>query len=276
MLVDLYPALEVGRWQVAQRDSRDARRARSMLHQDLDAVEAVWHGYSGVAKAQLCGPLTMAANLELRSGDVMASDPAALGDLAASLAEGVVQHLKDVATRVPGATWWVQVDEPMLATVTGGGLARPSGWGAVPAMATADAVALLRDIEEAIGSQGAEVVIHCGEDALDWAVVEQISAAAVSVDLDNLDDLASVDGSATWAPRLEAWWASGRRVWFGVEPDDVEVAVAALRRVRSVLDVPWPEFLDGVVLTPTGSTGPVSARAYADLRSLMKRLHDST
>ena len=62
----------------------------------------------------MCGPLTLAAVLELRGGEAAVSDPVATADLAASLAEGLVAHLGDLRRRVPGADWVVQLDEPAL------------------------------------------------------------------------------------------------------------------------------------------------------------------
>lgn len=290
MLIDLYPELDVERWRISLRDGRDARRARSMLAQDLDAVEAVWQGYAGAAKTQVCGPLTMAGTLELRSGEVMASDPAALRDLAASLVEGVVRHLSDLANRVPGATWWVQIDEPLLSQVTGGRLTRPSGWGTVPAMPTTEAAALLQSTVDAVRRQGAEVVVGCGDDGLDWDVVGRLSADAIRVDLvdlvelgdlgepGDLGDLGGLGAVSTWGPALEEWWSRGGGLWLGVDSEDskdAEAAVSGLHQVRSVLGVTAEVFADGVVLTPTRAAGPVGAGAYAALKALMIRLHDS-
>lgn len=278
MLIDLYLELDIERWRISLRDGRDARRARSMLAQDLDAVEAVWQGYAGAAKTQVCGPLTMAGTLELRSGEVMASDPAALRDLAASLVEGVVRHLSDLANRVPGATWWVQIDEPLLGQVTGGRLTRPSGWGTVPAMPTTEAAAFLQSTVDAVRRQGAEVVVGCGDDGLDWDVVGRLSTDAIRVDLGDLIELGGHDALgavSTWGPALEEWWSGGGGVWFGVDPEDAEAAVSGLHQVRSVLGVTAEVFADGVVLTPTRAAGPVGAGAYAALKALMIRLHDS-
>ena len=83
------------------RAGRDTRRARALLSEDLDAVEDRLQGYAGPAKLQMCGPLTLAAVLELRGGEAAVSDPVATADLAASLAEGLAAHLDDLRRRVP-------------------------------------------------------------------------------------------------------------------------------------------------------------------------------
>ncbi len=139
VLVDVPAEWEGSRWRSTSRDGRDARRARALLSEDLDAVEDRLQGYVGPAKLQMCGPLTLAAVLELRGGEAAVSDPVATADLAASLAEGLVGHLSDLRRRVPGAEWVVQIDEPALSSVTAGAIPRSSGWGTVAAVPQADA-----------------------------------------------------------------------------------------------------------------------------------------
>ena len=105
LLVDMPAEVTPRGWRLAERPGRDLARARSMLASDLDVLEEVLQGFTGPVKIQLCGPWTLAATLELtRTMNVALSDPGAVADLTASLAEGAAAHAADVAKRVPGAT----------------------------------------------------------------------------------------------------------------------------------------------------------------------------
>src|SRR6478672_12311688 len=123
---DLQPA----GWRLTDASGVDHRRARSLLAQDLDAVEELAQGYAGTFKTQVAGPWTLAATVEKPRGDKVLSDHGARRDLAQALAEGVRVHLADLRRRVSGADRWiVQVDEPMLAAVVAAQVPTASGFG---------------------------------------------------------------------------------------------------------------------------------------------------
>ena len=98
----------------------DHRRARSLLAQDLDALEERTQGFEGRLKVQVTGPWTLAATVEKPRGDRVLSDHGARRELAQALAEGLREHVADVQRRVPGAELVVQVDEPALPFVLAG------------------------------------------------------------------------------------------------------------------------------------------------------------
>ena len=128
LLIDLSVDATPRGWRLADRPGRDVRRAQSLLSRDLDALEEVADGYQGPLKLQVCGPWTMAASLELaRSQEPVLADPGAVRDLTASLAEGVAAHVAGVRARVPGARLLLQLDEPSLPAVLGGGVPSASG-----------------------------------------------------------------------------------------------------------------------------------------------------
>ena len=128
LLVDIPVEVTARGWRLAERPGRDLARARTMLSSDLDALEEVLDGFRGPVKIQVCGPWTLAATLELtRTMNVAIADPGAVGDLTASLAEGVAAHAAELAKRVPGARLVVQIDEPALAAVAGGEVPTASG-----------------------------------------------------------------------------------------------------------------------------------------------------
>ena len=277
LLIDLPLEIEVSRWRTSAAVGRDLRRSRALLAEDLDAVEEQWNGYEGPAKLQVCGPLTAAASIELRSGDALASDAAARTDLTASLVEGLVSHLAELRRRVPGARWCVQVDEPRAASVTRGQLTRPSGWGTFPAVAQTEALRLLQEVVDAAHGLEVAVIVHCCDPEPDWSLIGASGAEAWSVSLDQLDL-----GSSDVADRLAAWWGQGGDLWCDTDPSASRHVDASssgqldrLQLLRSVVGSDPEGFADRLVLTPrcalTGD-GPVGREAYADVRNIMKRL----
>jgi hypothetical protein len=295
VLVDVPAEWEGSRWRVSSRVGRDARRARSLLSEDLDAVEDRLQGYVGPAKLQLCGPLTLAAVLELRGGEAAVSDPVATADIAASLAEGLVEHLGDLRRRVPGADWVVQIDEPALSSVTTGAIPRSSGWGTVAAVPQTDAVRHLAAATAPIEAMGAGVALHCCAASPDWGVLAAHPGRygrAISVDL-------AVISLTEAAPVMEQWLDSGGVLWLGVDPvaataeslgsgavgsgaggsdagsGALEAAYARLVDARSVLGIAPERFAEVVAVTPPcglGGSLAVAAASYAGVRTLVRRL----
>ena len=126
LAADLQPA----GWRLTDTSGIDHRRARSLLAQDLDAVEELAQGYVGTFKTQVAGPWTLAATVEKPRGDKVLSDHGARRELAQSLAEGVRVHLADLRRRITGVDRWiVQVDEPALAAVAQAQVPTASGFG---------------------------------------------------------------------------------------------------------------------------------------------------
>src|SRR5580693_2861180 len=128
LLIDMPAEVTLRGWRLTDHPGRDLARARSMLSHDLDELEEVLDGFRGPLKIQLCGPWTLAATLELPHTMNMAlSDPGAVADLTASLAEGAAAHVAELAKRVPGAQLVVQFDEPALPAVARGEVPTASG-----------------------------------------------------------------------------------------------------------------------------------------------------
>ena len=135
LLVDMPVQIATGRWKLADRPGRDAARAASYWSQDLDTLEELADGYAGAVKIQVCGPVTLAATVELtHSLDPALSDPGALADLTDSLAEGLAAHVADVRKRVPGAAVVVQLDEPSIPAALAGRVPTASGLNFVRAL----------------------------------------------------------------------------------------------------------------------------------------------
>lgn len=168
-------------WRLAARPGRDQRRARALLDQDLDALEEAAAGYTGPLKIQACGPLTLAASLELPSSlEVALADRGALADLTQSLAEGIRAHADDVRKRVPGARLLVQCDEPRLPAVLDGAIPTASGLRRVAAVEPGPAADILGAV---LAASGAYRVAGCCAAHPPLRVISRAGAQAIYLDI---------------------------------------------------------------------------------------------
>jgi methionine synthase II (cobalamin-independent) len=266
LAADLQPA----GWRLTDASGVDHRRARSLLAQDLDAVEELAQGYEGTFKTQVAGPWTLAATVEKPRGDKVLSDHGARRELAQALAEGVRSHLADLRRRLRGVDRMVvQVDEPALAAVVAGQVPTASGYGRHRRVDLPEASAHLEWVVAAIADAGGEAWVHSCAPETPWSLVAGTGVAGLSADLDMLGP-ADLD---TFAEALE----QGRTAALGVVPStDPAAAVSDARvveRVQRWLDMLGldPEEVGGaLVLTPScglaGASGAWSREALQVLR----------
>ncbi|MFD5481835.1 methionine synthase [Streptomyces hawaiiensis] len=186
LLVELYARVEPSGWRLGDRPGRDTKRARSWLREDLDALEEFTQEYQGPLKVQAVGPWTLAANLEMRNGEVALSDAGASRDLAASLAEGLRVHLAEVQRRIPGAQLVLQLDEPSLTAVLRGQVKSASGYRTHRAVDRQLVEQTLRDLV-GVHTAGPAVVHSCAPD-VPFALLRRAGAAAVSFDFSLLTE----------------------------------------------------------------------------------------
>ncbi|MGV9313867.1 methionine synthase [Streptomyces sp. NPDC003691] len=177
LLVEMYAHVEPSGWRVSDRPGRDTRRARSWLGEDLDALEEFTQGYEGVLKVQAVGPWTLAASLELRTGESALGDPGACRDITASLTEGLRTHLAEVRRRVPGARVVLQLDEPSLTAVLRGQVRTASGYRTHRAVDRQVVEAALREV---IGDR--TVLVHSCAPDVPVALLRRAGAAGISLD----------------------------------------------------------------------------------------------
>jgi methionine synthase II (cobalamin-independent) len=165
-----------------------SRRAASLLGEDVDALEEAWEvaglrGSSHPVKVQAAGPLTLAAQVELANGHRAITDPGAVRDLAASLAEGLKTHRTELSRRLD-APVVVQLDEPSLAAAVAGRLAGVTAFSPVAAIDELVATALLDTCVEAIGG---EVLVHTCATDLPWNVLQRSVITALALDCTALE-----------------------------------------------------------------------------------------
>ncbi|CAN5591274.1 methionine synthase [soil metagenome] len=182
--VDLQPA----GWRITDAPGVDVRRAVSRLDQDLDVLEEQTQGHTGAFKIQVCGPWTRSATVEKPRGDKVLSDFGARRDLAQALAEGVRGHVRDVRRRMSGVDRLVvQVDEPALAAVMGGGVPTASGFGRHRTVHPPEASEHLEWLFAAITDEGAEPWVHACAPETPLALLRGAGARGLSVDVNVLD-----------------------------------------------------------------------------------------
>ncbi|OBF22689.1 methionine synthase [Mycobacterium kubicae] len=198
-------------YRIAARPGAVTRRAVSLLDEDMDAFEEAWEiaglrGSGRVVKVQAPGPITLAAEVELANGHRAITDPGAVRDLAASLAEGVGDHRATLSRRLDTPVV-VQFDEPSLPAALGGRLTGVTALSPVAALDPAVAGGLL---DTCVRGAGTDVVLHSCAPELPWKVLQDSSIGAVSVDAGTLR-AADLDSVAEFVE-------SGRTVMLGVVP----------------------------------------------------------
>lgn len=264
---DLQPA----GWRLTDAPGIDHRRARSLLAQDLDALEERTQGYAGPLKVQVTGPWTLASLVEKPRGDKVLSDHGARRELAQALAEGVGNHLRDVRRRVPGARLVVQVDEPSLPLVLGGQIATASGFHRHRSVTPAVVSEALEWVFAAAGED--LVVAHCCAADVPIGLLRGAGAGAVSVDLAVLP-ASAYDALATAIDQ-------GARIYLGVvpatgeSPPSTRAVVERVRRLLDMLGYDAGEVADQLVLTPAcGLAGATPAYARGALRAVREAAAD--
>ncbi|MFC5830269.1 methionine synthase [Nonomuraea insulae] len=175
LLVDLPVEVQPSGWRLSDRPGRDHQRAVDHLRRDIDGLEELGNDYSGPLKLQVCGPWTLAATIELKYGDKMLSDPGAVRDLTASLAQGVADHCAEVRRRLPGVTEIVlQLDEPGLPGVLAGSVPTASGFGRLAAVEEWQVEASMRLFEAP--------VVHCCAPGVPYDLLRRAGVRGISVD----------------------------------------------------------------------------------------------
>ena len=211
LLVDITIDTVPRGYRIAAGRSAVARRAVSLLAEDVDALEEAWEkaglrGADRTVKVQAPGPITLAAHLELSNGHRAITDAGAVRDLARSLGEGVAAHRAEVARRLDCPVV-VQFDEPSLPAALEGRLTGVTSLSPVHPVDESVAAALF---EECVAVVGGAVALHSCAGELPWPLLLRSTFSAVSFDL-----------SAVTAEALDGvgeFVETGRTVLLGVVP----------------------------------------------------------
>lgn len=274
VVADLGFDLQPAGWRLTDAAGVDHRRARSLLAEDLDALEeqadrAGSFAEGGELKVQVAGPWTLAATVERPRGDRLLADHGARRDVAQALAEGVAQHVADVRRRLPGVSLVVQVDEPALPAVLAAQVPTASGFGRHRAVDPPRASEALEWVFTAIADAGATPIAHCCAADVPIALLRGAGARSVSVDLDVL--------AAAAYDELGAALDAGERAFVGVVPATAPVHALTdkqvVERVLRLLDMLGfdPEEAAGrLVLTPSCGLAGASPSYAREALSLVR------
>ncbi|MGQ0631665.1 MAG: methionine synthase [Sporichthyaceae bacterium] len=270
ILAELHAELAPSGWRFADHPGREQRRAAGYLHADLDALEDRGQDYDGLVKIQVAGPWTLAASVELHYGDKALADHGACRDIAASLAQGLREHVADVRKRLPRGTGVVvQLDEPALAAVLDARVPTASGFGMLRAVSAPVAETALRSIVELLAGEGVPVVVHCCAARAPVGLFRRAGFAAMALDMsvlpqeadDELGQFLEAGGVllAGVVPALDSGGARGS----GSALSPLAATVAPVTDLWNRLGLE-PAGLARVVPTPTcgmAGTSPAHARA---------------
>lgn len=223
LMSDLPVELTSSGWRLSDHPDAAYRRARAAWHHDLDDVEELAQGFTGVLKIGVCGPLTLAACLQRPRAEVALTDPGARRDVSQALRDGLAGLRADLSKRLPEAGIMIQVDEPMLPAILAGSLRSASGMHRLAPLEVAEASALLAGLDPAM-------TLHCCAGGDVWEVAAGAGFDAIHLDL-TAPDSPTLD-------RLGAWLDAGKTVLAGlIDTARVDVVPAPDMLLRGVLDL---------------------------------------
>jgi hypothetical protein len=277
LLVDLAVEVVPSGYRVAARPGADSRRAFDLMQRDLDALEQAVDEAGGppaVVKVQSAGPWTLTSGVELARGHRVLTDHGAQRDFVSSLTEGLVDHVRQVATRT-GTRVLVQLDEPNLPTVLAGRVPTPSGYGTVAAVDESDARRVLGEMMDRLAAEtGMPVVVHCCAARPPVGLLRGAGAGAIALDATGLGSV-----SGTLADEIGEAWQEGTTLFLGLVPAVAPSAEPTLRELaRPAFDLATRLgfarriVADRSVVTPVcglaGATPAWSRRALGLVRDL--------
>lgn len=271
VMAELGADLQPAGWRLTDAAGVDHRRARSLLAQDLDALEEHGQDLTGAFKIQVCGPWTLAATVEKPRGDKLLSDHGARRELAQALAHGLADHVRDVRRRLPGVERLVvQVDEPALVAVLNAKVPTASGFGRHRSVDLPEASEALGWVLGAVTEAGAEPWVHSCAPDTPLGLIRGAGARGLSVDLAMLS---AADYDAL-AEALEAGDTVALGVVPGTDPDtdptETRVTESVLRWL-DMIGLDPGEVTERLVLTPScGLAGATPAWARTALSLLRK------
>lgn len=251
ILVDLHFDTTSRGYRLTQNRGAVAKRAFDYLREDFDALEEAWEtaglvNQGKTIKLQSCGPLTLAAEVELVNGHRVLTDPGATRDFAESLAEGLARHVADVRRRL-AADVVLQLDEPSLPAVLAGTLRGVTGMDQVRTLPEPDALAILNTV---IDAAEAPVLVHnCGESP-PLELLRRSNATYIGVDL-SLLGVKDLDGIGEL---LEAGKSLALGLIPSVDPSPIpnwRTVAEPARKLVDRLGFSRETLGDRVVVTPT-------------------------
>ena len=281
LLVGLDVELLAGEWRLGV-PGIDHRRSRATWRDDVDRLEELAQGYVGAFKVSVAGPWTLAAATGVAHTGRVLADPGARRDLAGSLAEGVGELLADLHRRLPDLELVLQVDEPALPAVLGGGIPTPGGFFRLPAVEAWEVAAGLAALTAEPARRGLDVstLVHCCAPGLPIDLMRGRGNEGAGFDGVSLDlEVVTTEQYEQVAQAVEV----GAEVWLGCLPTHRSLSLTADEvrgRVLRFLDtLGVTEALAGhLVLTPAcglaGFTAAEVSHAFALLATVSRQVSE--
>lgn len=264
-------------WRLTARPGHEARRAASLLRTDLNVLGDVIGAEEDPGdelKVRVRGPLSLARDLYLPSGERALRDHGARRDIADSLSVGLAEHISAIRRAGPQRVT-VHLDEPGLTAILEGTVATASGYRTLRSVPRQEMIQALRSVTGAARDAGAAAVV-LGTDAepqtfgplaeaLAAADVDALAVPARRLDVPAWEILAGLveNGTGLWLGLLEA----------AVPTDELPGVTACVEQVRR----PWRGLgltdaqLSSVTLMPAaGFDGAEPGSVRAVLRRLQQ------
>lgn len=170
-LSELYGELTSYGWRLTQRPGADHQRAAQLLRADVDTLadvrgeRAETHGEeSSPLKVEVLGPVSLAAQLALPSGEKVLVDHGARRDLAESLAAGLTSHVEHVRRACSPQTLSVVLSETRYGKVRRGEVPTVSGYRTIRSLPRDETRVMIGVVVEALRAAGAdEVILDLGD-----------------------------------------------------------------------------------------------------------------
>jgi hypothetical protein len=251
LLVAVWPAWAVETtptgWRLCDAPGRDSLRAQGFLSEDLDVLEETYDGWDGPLLLPMCGPWTLAAAVELTSGERLLRDDGAIRDLLVSWGEAAAAHVADVRRRLPHSEPVISMDEPSLPMVLAGAI--PTSSGAMRYRAVEGSVVRsgIATAVERLAADGVQLLVHCCARDVPLQLLREAGVAAVGIDLALLERARE--------DQLGEAIEAGQRVGLGLAGRDLPVSdvAASVEQVRNLgqrLGFAPQDLTDALILTP--------------------------
>ncbi|WP_120004094.1 hypothetical protein [Nesterenkonia muleiensis] len=166
-LSELYAELTSYGWRLVQRPGADHLRAATLLGADVDTLADVRGEQAGLdhddapapLTLEVLGPVSLAAQLHLPTGEKVLIDHGARRDLAESLAAGLAEHLRHVRRSVQPSSLTVALLEPDYLRVRTGEVPTVSGYQTIRSLPRDESRQLLGTVITAARQAGVDEVL---------------------------------------------------------------------------------------------------------------------
>lgn len=173
-------------WRITEGYAAPSQAARSLLASDINALADVVGSEKSPNQQPLTltllGPISLAAQTVLTTGEALISDAGARRDLTQSLIAGLPALISQLAQAAPGQAVKIFWQEPQLAQALDGSLPTSSGYRTWRALDRREVLGVLEELTQQLADLGAQSVIAADYQALAPEIQAAIPALQLPVD----------------------------------------------------------------------------------------------